>query len=111
MSGIPAWAVKGAKVVCVKVLKLHPLTHGGPKVNDVVTIARVHSEEEKLWEVGGEVYRSKAGLFFELVEWPGTGQCHIECFRPLVSNERTEEQDVALFLPLLKPVAPVKERA
>jgi hypothetical protein len=91
MSGIPAWAVKGAKVVCIQ--GGQPGCNGDlygvgyPKTREVVTI-------------DGVFLRKRDGrCLLTLIEYPSGntgGGWNVANFRPLVT--RSQDQDIALFV-------------
>lgn len=90
MSGIPAWAVKGAKVVCIE----EPPS-GAIRRGEVVTIALVTDIRDPHGDWGV--------VFEEVVSPDGFGGFFKgRRFRPLVT--RTQDQDIALFAYLLDSV-------
>ena len=101
---VPIWAVKGAKVVCIRdfseASRYHDRGHRGmPVLNEVYEVT------------GCEPAPEHQTAAITLRGFPITQAFDVRGFRPLVSNERTEEQDVALFLPLLKTRVPQGEDA
>ena len=97
MSGVPAWAVRGARVVCV-----YEVPDFGPRLREVCTISGVEVDRKGCW------------LFIEgYDDWvptaPGQTTRHSflpRNFRPLVST-KTEAEDVAEFRKLLTQNNPV----
>lgn len=99
----PAWAVKGAKVVCVrdfsKSTRHYDLGHRSkPEVDQVYEITDTM-----------DVPLHHTAVIF-LRGFPGDQGFDVRGFRPLVSNDRTEEQDVALFAHHLNKI-PAKQDA
>lgn len=103
MSGIPAWAVPGAKVVCIRTMTRR---NGGPVpvVGQTYVVRHPHVSPFGDAVIGLEEivdplanYKLAPGLGpFWLVEW----------FRPLVT--RSQEQDIAThFRDLLRQPEPV----
>lgn len=102
MSGIPSWAVRGAKAVCVADRwnltcdELHRL----PMIGEVLTVEGCFEDERG------------AGLWFEEIP-VHQGLCSVphywavEAFRPLVT--RSQEQDMAIFRPILDHVREAAE--
>jgi hypothetical protein len=89
VSGIPAWAVRGAKVVCVNGKARSIWTKGGwaPQTDGVYTVERAFSD------------RGTGKVLLELREYVHDVPYHgwdITRFRPLVDDE-AQERDVAIF--------------
>jgi hypothetical protein len=92
VSGIPHWAVKGAKVVCVNSLNIwleeDGSECGGPLCDEVCTIVAVEVEPD------GQV-----ALFFEeYPELPDESGYLLKWFRPLVSLEEDINTHFAQYL-------------
>src|SRR4051812_11359375 len=94
---IPGWAVRGAKVVCIEapIPEITAMHHRHPAVGDVVTIEATYWDDENGW-------------WLRFDEYPCT-EYDVANYRPVVPP-KTQAQDVAQFLPLLKPQKAV-ERA
>jgi hypothetical protein len=99
LSGIPAWAVRGAKVVCVD--------------------ASAQPVRARPQLVKGETYiidRAYIDVFMDdelgpYVDLDGAwGGWRLDRFRPSVEN-KTETEDVAMFRDLLTTHQPERERA
>jgi hypothetical protein len=92
MSGIPAWAVRGARVVCV-----HEVPDFGPRLREICTISGVDIDRKGCW------------LFLEgYDDWvptaPGQNTRHSflpRNFRPLVST-KSKAEDLAMFRDLIR---------
>lgn len=101
------WAVPGAKCVCIDDVwgngfRGRQAPSRLPMLNEVLTIKEVFGAEE--W-AGANIPGGAAVSFVEL----GHDWCFaISSFQPLVT--RTQEQDLAIFLPLLTDL-PVKAGA
>ena len=101
MSAIPSWAVRGAKVVCVK----RPF-------GLACTFVPKKGEQYTIDLVGEGIDDSTIISLQEGVSLDKTGQpvgFAIWCFRPLIT--RTQEQDVAKFKHLLNSTPDDLERA
>lgn len=108
MTDIPSWARRGAKVVCVADSWTDVVWgETAPTKGSVLTIREIRGS-----------FSSRGGLdlmFEEIVNRPlayydGTLECgfHHSRFRPLIT--RTEQQDLALFTPMLDDAPTVLER-
>lgn len=106
MSGIPSWAVRGTKVVCVLPVPAVNLPVGvvAPEVGNVYTIREIITED-------GEAYLLLVGIVNAVQDFAdGTREpaFHVEGFRPLV----TIEDDISThFSALLDVRAPQLEDA
>jgi hypothetical protein len=99
VSGVPAWAVRGAKVVCVAESWGGPENHPdvappsfAPAKGAELTIAGIDQGAFLFFAELPEVYETPLGI--GQVSWP------VDAFRPLV----THEQDMAIFRPILDQV-------
>lgn len=92
MSGIPAWAVRGAKCIFIDVDGMgdwgddepHAAT---PEPNAILTVVKAVEFDD--------------GVYVKTAEFPTVGIA-VECLRPLVT--RSQEQDMAIFRPILDQV-------
>lgn len=86
MSGIPSWAVKGAKVECIHVRKVNSTYRGG-----VVAVGVVYAIRETHVAPWGDAMVALDGVH-NITGAPGP-YWPVEDFRPLVT--RTQEQDIS----------------
>lgn len=88
---VTTWAAPGVKCVCVRE------GHLGPKLNDVCTIDEVKADASGVWLVLVEYgwrHTDTATTVERRRPW-----FRVDRFRPLIT--RTQEQDLALFTPIL----------
>jgi hypothetical protein len=104
--GFPAWAVRGQQVVCLfdaweqldcfdEMPARQPMLHEILTIRDVITTPQFNQKQDRVTVIGFAVLLA----FDEL----GHDWLYISRrFRPLVAN-KSEAEDLAQFLPLLKP--------
>lgn len=95
MNGIPAWAVPGAKVVCVDGMPSWNYFKGRPaKYSALPVLGEIYTISQAVWHQWP--FRSGVGLHLLEIQRAGKVSPYIlERFRPLVT--RSQEQDVAIF--------------
>jgi len=104
---IPSWAVRGAKVVCVYNHVEHPRPgEVFPAKGQIYTIREVAPSEK----FPDEAIAAFAELENPLLRKGGKAEAmfRLKYFRPLVP--RSQEQDVAIFAPMLKTGHRVTEK-
>lgn len=121
MTGLASWMRAGVKVVCIdddfslEGVAL-PVPTRLPMLNEVLTIAKVFTEDEVDLVVGSFSLVSEAGVYFTFLEIPEDQSAngvrctcitwHSDNFRPLITTEVSEEADVALFASALRTATP-----
>jgi hypothetical protein len=102
LGGIPSWAVRGAKVVCIKVGAWSP----SDGLDDE---AKNHPILDGIYTIDMAVTDERGEPFITLDEFWPFDLYALASFRPLVT--RSAEEDLAIFAPMLGARQPELERA